>query len=186
MGRLVHGQRHPSTEPLSPEDEQIVRDWILIAAPSDDPDLRRQGRTIGTLFRFGMHPIVLGQAEAFNLKYIGAPRVLAWRRAKTYEPVRAPLRDEEVPWLGEFVEYCHAHPCTSQNVNRVVHAGGDRIGMPYLSARSLRHDTGARALDRGGFNAAKALLATTDRITLGYGKRADGRRALQELTDKGF
>ena len=185
MARLVRGKPHPSKEPLSPEDEQIVRDWVLLHANDPEP-VRRMARTTAVLFRFGMHPIVLGQPEAYELKFIESPRILAYRRPKTWEAVRAPLRDEEAPWIGEFVDGCRRNTCTSQDINRVVHAAGDRMGMPDLTARGLRHDAASRALDRGGFNAARALTATTDRVLIGYARRTDGRRALQELTDRGF
>jgi len=173
----------PSTEPLSPEDETIVREWSAAHALDADPGTRRQARTIALLFRTGMHPVVLALPVEFRLRYSYPPRVLSWNRPKTLRPIRCPLKESELPWLEDFLKTLT--PLDPSRIRQIVHEGGAKMGMPELTPRALRHDLAARLAERN-VNAARELTGTTLRVLIGYAQRREARDALERLTNEGF
>lgn len=172
-----------STQPLSPDDEEVVRNWCLENAYSTDPVVRRQARTTAVLFTFGMHPIVLTQPR-YELKWNPKRRVLTWFRAKTFEAMEFPLAEGKLPWIEEFLG--DLRPMDPTAIHSVVMRAGRRMGVPRLCPRALRHDVAARVVERGSISAARKLTGTTPRVLLGYALRAEAKRDVEKVVREGY
>lgn len=172
-----------STQPLPPEDEELVRNWCFEHAHDADEAVRRWARTTAMLFTFGMHPIVLTQPR-YEIRWNPKRRVLTWLRPKTYEFMEFPLAEGKLPWIEEFLG--DLRPLDPSAIKRAVRKAGLRMGVPKLCPRNLRHDVAARLVERGSISAARKLTGTTPRVLLGYAMRAEAKRDVERVVREGY
>lgn len=183
--RLLHGyrpQRGPSTQPLGEQSDLAVRAWVRAHVFDPDPGVREWARVTAAFVFLGIHPAVLAEPERYNLRVDG--RYVRWNRTKTLEPITFPMVPELAGWFPQWLN--ERRPWSRCTLWRYVKRVGEICGVPELCPRVERHTMAARLVERTGFNTAKALTGTTDKVLINYARRAALRSDLERIAEEGI
>lgn len=196
-----------SIYPLSPAQREILRERLPGYQPGGRwPNLPDPRKVVYSIWRFGIHPIILAQPKRFHARV--SEGVFECSRTKTRARVSLPLacgpdfpkcRHPEVrSWAGEFFDSLptlngHVHERVSKvdgralkpqdqsylPYNLMVHHVGDAIGLPGLTPRTLRHTSIADYFDEGrSFQWIVAHMGTSARVLIDYATSLESRREI--------
>ena len=121
------------------------------------------------IYSTGAHPCVFSYPNNWNFQREG--RTLTWNRPKTDRAVAVPLDQTMLTWLDSLVLHLKERQVSAIRINQLVHDHGERIGMGWLSPRTLRHDFAWRAVQKYGIIEAREYTGTTTEVLMGYARR---------------
>ena len=160
-----------SLSPLSDSE----RRHLLAAFAQDDSFPSKVAHTI---FSTGAHPVVLARPGSHRLHLEDG--TLVWNRPKTGRLIAVPVDPSIAPWLPSLIEELREARFHPVRINQLVHAFGEKWGLPGLTPRGLRHDFANRAVESQGLIAARELTGTTTEVLMGYARRELSKQAARD------
>lgn len=160
-----------SVSPLSDSERQI-----LLAAFRADQTM--PSKLTHFHYSTGAHPAVASDPKHWRLRVEDGNVV--WNRPKTRAFVAVPIDPEISGWLSWLIDYLEAaayHPVT---INKLVASFGQKIGLPGLRPRGLRHDFCYRAVQSWGMADARTLTGTSLPVLMSYAARDLAKRASKD------